>query len=419
MSFGILGIANTVELNLNANSVRLDSAVKQLSSGLRINSALDDPSGLALSEHSKSISLGLEEGQRQVQNANNALTVADGALATISEILQRMRTLVVQANSDIVSTEQKTNIQSELDQLTLEINRISQNTNFNGQHLLDGSLSGNLGIVAHPVYIQNPSTDAGPPLIDPTSVLVSPTAQQIQFSFTVNSFDAPSGQLTVTLDASSPDPSFGPEQVNSFQVAENTNFPTIIGFPTPITIQDQFGNPVLQFNFNNIDRNDVGESSVIATIPTQNDNKGHALEVNVGRAEGDVVTSSIDAATAVNLGVNQIQVGSLLANQAAEARVDNALSIINAQRGAVGSQEIALQAAGENAGTQDVAEVAAGSAIRDANIGQQTTELAKAQILTQLGTTLLSQVATDARLTAQLVTQTFAASSPASTSRAH
>ncbi|MEO6913139.1 MAG: flagellin [Candidatus Baltobacteraceae bacterium] len=414
----MLGIAGTVELNLNANSARLDNATKQLSSGLRITTAADDPSGLALSEHSKSVSLGLEEGQRQVQNANNALTVADGALASITSILQRMRTLVVEANSDIESDQQKANIQTELDQLTLEINRISQDTNFNGQHLLDGSLSSKLGVPSHALYTQNPATDQGPPLVDPASVSVSPTAQQIQFSFTVNSFDLPSDQLTVTIVASSPDASFGPEQTQSFQVTENTNYPTIIGFPTPLTINDQNANPVLQFSFNNIDRNDVGKTSVIATVPTQSDNTGHPLEVNVGRAEGDVVSSSIDATTSINLGVNQIQVGDTLTNQAAESRLDNALTLITAQRGDVGAQEVALQAAGSNAAIEDVAEIASGSAIRDANVGQEAAALTKAQILTQLGTSLLGQIETDARQVAQLVVQTFAATSSGSSAHA-
>lgn len=365
----MLGITGSVELNLNANAVRLDNAARQLSSGLRINSAADDPSGLAISEHIKSISLGLEEGQRQVQSANNALTVVDGALASITAILQRMRTLVVEANSDIESDQQKANIQTELDQLNLEINRISQNTTFNGQHLLDGSLSSKLGVPAHPIYTQNPATDQGPALVDPTSVSVGPTAQQIQFSFTVNSFDAPSDQLTVTIVAGSPDSSFGPEQTQSFQVTENTNYPTIIGFPTPLTINDQNANPVLVFSFNNIDRNDVGKSSIITTVPTQSDNTGHALEVNAGRAEGDVISASIDAATSINLGVNQIQVGDTLSNQAAESRLDNALTIITAQRADIGAQEVALQAASNDASIQDLSEIAAGNAIRDANIG--------------------------------------------------
>ncbi|HEV2644558.1 MAG TPA: flagellin, partial [Candidatus Elarobacter sp.] len=119
----------------------LQTLTKRLSSGLRVNSATDDPSGLAIAESLASKVSGLDEGSRQIQTANNALTVAEGAMTTIGDILQRMRSLVVQARSDLQSTADTGNIQAELSQLRLEIDRIAQNTSFNGRSLLDGSAS--------------------------------------------------------------------------------------------------------------------------------------------------------------------------------------------------------------------------------------------------------------------------------------
>jgi flagellin len=135
-------LANNVSLNLNKNQAALQTSVTRLSSGLRINSAADDPSGLAIAEKLQAQVNGFDQAVSNVQDANNAATVADGALQTTTDILQRIRSLAVEASSDITSPDDKTNLQAEVSQLLLEVNRISQNTNFNGSALLDGSHAG-------------------------------------------------------------------------------------------------------------------------------------------------------------------------------------------------------------------------------------------------------------------------------------
>src|SRR5476651_724310 len=135
-------LANNVSLNLNKNQEALRTSVTRLSSGLRINTAADDPSGLAIAEKLQAQVNGFDQGVKNVQDATNAATVADGALQTTTDILQRIRSLAVEASSDITSPDDKTNLQAEVSQLLLEVNRISQNTNFNGSSLLDGSHSG-------------------------------------------------------------------------------------------------------------------------------------------------------------------------------------------------------------------------------------------------------------------------------------
>ena len=135
-------LANSVSLNLNRNQNALQAAVTKLSSGLRINTAADDPSGLAIAESLQAQVNGFDQAVRNVQDATNAATVAEGALQTTTDILQRIRTLAVQGASDITSVSDKQNLQAEVQQLLLEVNRISQNTSFNGQQLLDGSHAG-------------------------------------------------------------------------------------------------------------------------------------------------------------------------------------------------------------------------------------------------------------------------------------
>ena len=135
-------LSNSVQLNLNLNQKALQTSVTRLSSGLRINTAADDPSGLAIAEKLQAQVNGFDQAVQNVQDANNAATVAEGALQTTTDILQRMRTLAVEAASDITSPSDKQNLQVEVGQLLLEVNRISQNTQFNGLSLLDGSHAG-------------------------------------------------------------------------------------------------------------------------------------------------------------------------------------------------------------------------------------------------------------------------------------
>src|SRR5450432_3026046 len=135
-------LANSVSLNLNKNQEALRTSVTRLSSGLRINTAADDPSGLAIAEKLQAQVNGFDQGVKNVQDATNAATVAEGALQTTTDILQRIRSLAVEASSDITSPTDKVNLQAEVSQLLLEVNRISQNTNFNGAALLDGSHAG-------------------------------------------------------------------------------------------------------------------------------------------------------------------------------------------------------------------------------------------------------------------------------------
>src|SRR5450755_938299 len=135
-------LANSVSLNLNKNQSALASSVSKLSSGLRINTAADDPSGLAIAEKLQSQVNGFDQAVSNVQDATNAATTAEGALQTTTDILQRIRSLAVEASSDTNTQSDKGNLQTEVKQLLQEVNSISQNTKFNGSSLLDGSHAG-------------------------------------------------------------------------------------------------------------------------------------------------------------------------------------------------------------------------------------------------------------------------------------
>ena len=126
---------------LKGNNSQLSNSLEKLSSGLRINKAADDAAGLAISEKMRSQIRGLDQAQRNAQDGISLIQTAEGALNETHSILQRMRELSVQAANDTYTSEDRSNIQAEIDQLTSEIDRISGTTQFNGKSLLDGSTS--------------------------------------------------------------------------------------------------------------------------------------------------------------------------------------------------------------------------------------------------------------------------------------
>ncbi|MGC8485447.1 MAG: hypothetical protein ACP5O6_07435, partial [Candidatus Baltobacteraceae bacterium] len=134
----VLGGVGQVLLNLSLTQKKEQTDIRALASGLRVNSAVDDPSGYGIAQRLQTQVNGFQQAVQNVQTANNALAVANGALTTITLILQRIRSLVVQSRSDLNSSTDLANIQAEISQLLLEVNRISSNTSFNGINLLNG-----------------------------------------------------------------------------------------------------------------------------------------------------------------------------------------------------------------------------------------------------------------------------------------
>ena len=137
---------NTNVMALNAsnmlagNQSGVQKSINKLSSGLRINSAADDAAGLAISEKMRSQIRGLDQAESNAQDGISLIQTAEGALQQTTDILQRMRELVIKSeNNGVLSEEDKTAIDTEMAELSTEIDRIAKSTTFNGKALLDGS----------------------------------------------------------------------------------------------------------------------------------------------------------------------------------------------------------------------------------------------------------------------------------------
>ncbi len=420
-------LANNVQLNLNRNQESLKNTVTQLSSGLRINTAADDPSGLAIATNLQTQVDGFNQAVQNVQNANNAAQVAEGALQTTTDILQRIRSLAVEAASDINSNSDRQNLQVEVTQLLLEVNRISQNTNFNGQALLDGSHSGfqaqqnaTLSITANSALATNGNFAAVSGInygfLIATAVGVTALGTNF-FNTTPNAVNSGvqgigSGQATV-------DGTIELQVVNTgVSIAVQETFVesatglvctsvTLFG-PTPAGPQIT-GNFIgsTAGGFNNVaitlgtfTSSDVGTTAYIKisqNVAALTNPNSPAFNFQSAADEGDVIQVGIEATNTSTLRISNINLALSASNapslgaEDAIGQIDNALDRLLSQRAQLGSVIVRLN---EDANNDNVAAVnlqASESSIRDLSVGSATTEFTKLQILVQVGTSVLAQ----------------------------
>jgi flagellin len=139
-----LRIQNNVEAfnahrNLSGTETKLAQSMERLSSGYRINRAADDAAGLAISERLRGQIGGLDQAQRNAQDAVSMVQTAEGSLTEVHSMLQRVRDLAVQYKNGSLSTADRTAIQSEVNQLASEIERIGVSAEFNGTKLLNAA----------------------------------------------------------------------------------------------------------------------------------------------------------------------------------------------------------------------------------------------------------------------------------------
>jgi len=442
-------LSNAVQLNLNNNQKALQQSVTRLSSGLRINTAADDPSGLAIAEKLQAQVNGFDQAVQNVQDANNAATVAEGALQTTTDILQRIRSLSVEAASDITSPSDKQNLQVEVGQLLLEVNRISQNTQFNGLSLLDGSHAGFVAEQSAFITVQS------------NSALASA---------------GPSGSITIKADAAglkiataSIPPVGGTNGVNTgllvaSAVAANANFNTTIatkangltsangiqgftkatrtaGYTVDGTIELQVINtgasiavqetffasdivqtaslsPVstsghllaanttsalfdnVQITLGNFSTSDVGVTSYIKIsqdISALSNPNNAAFNFQSGALEGATIQLGIQATNTQSLRVSNINVllsapsNPSIGAEDAIGQIDNALQNLLTERANLGAIIVRLNEDQNNDNIASVNLQASESTIRDLNVASETTNFNKLQILVQVGTSVLSQ----------------------------
>ncbi len=400
-------LSNAVQLNLDNNQKQLQNVVTQLSSGLRINSAADDPSGNAIATNLTSQYEAFNQASQNVQNANNAAQVALGALTQQTDILQRIRTLAVEAASDVNSTSDRTNLQAEVSQLLLEVNRIAQNTNFNGQALLDGSHQGNqAGAEAYFTISANAALEAQGS--QSTGFLIASVGVTANGFFT--STATADETIEVQVIANSVNPTSGTPELQITQFASSTSHASVsflalttvgaVGHNTFVASVAGLANNGITLHFSVPTLGDIGQTSYLKIsqyVAPTNFATAPAFNFQSGANEGDVIQLGIAATNTntlrisnINLAVSSISNPSLAAEDAI-GQSDLALQTLTTQQADLGAVVVRLGIDQQNDDTAAVNLQASASNIEDLNVGQATTEFTKLQLLVQVGTSVLAQ----------------------------
>src|SRR5919109_143455 len=133
--------ALTAQRNLTRAQSGLEKSIQRLSTGLRINGAVDDAAGLAISDRLSAQIRGLNQAVRNANDGVSALQTADGSLNEVSNLLQRARELAVQSANDSNSSSDRSSLNAEVSNILAELDRLATTVQFNNRKLLDGTFT--------------------------------------------------------------------------------------------------------------------------------------------------------------------------------------------------------------------------------------------------------------------------------------
>jgi len=368
--------------NLSLTGMKMGKVLEKLSSGYRINRAADDAAGLGISEKMRAQIRGNSQAIRNAQDGISMIQTAEGAMDEVHGILQRMRELGVQAANDTYDSAARTSIGTELVQLRSEIDRIANATQFNGQSLLTGALTGTIGGATGTDLVVNDAVGAA----IATAIEVS-SAKPATYTFS----SAGAGLITLTSSTGAA------QQISIGAIAAN-------------------GTQTLDFNQLGVKitlNSTAGESAanlVTALTAAVNDtivvagSGSAALQVGANTTAYDsmnVAFNDVRATQAGGLnllsggGVDWTSSGTIVqSNTAAQAfinQIDSAITTLNTRRSDLGAAQNRLEHTVNSLGVSVENLTASESRIRDADVAALSTQMVSNQILQQAGTAVLSQ----------------------------
>jgi flagellin len=343
----------------------MEISMERLATGKRINGAADDAAGVAIASRLSAEIKGTNQAIRNAMDGQALIDTAEGAHEEIETILQRMRELAVQSANDTNSTSDRTNIQTEMDQLTNEIDRIAATTTWAGVELLDDSAS------ALNFQIGSGTNAADFVTIDIDGV--SATNLGVKGAAASGDVSA-SGHVGLSVSGS------------VLTIADND-----IGATDTFTVAMGTGTIVLT-----ADKDIDGDTAGVTTNEIEM-NEAAAMVADLFNrstdtdAAGFTAVASTDGSGGITIQKGAISVSSTSNAQSAITKIDTALATLNTQRAELGAYSNRFDNTVSNL-TNISSNLTAGKGrIEDADFAAETTSLAKSQILQQASTAMLAQ----------------------------
>jgi len=366
--------------NLNTSGTSLATSIQRLSSGLRINSAKDDAAGLAISERFTTQIRGLDVATRNANDGISLAQTAEGAMVEISSNLQRIRELAVQSANATNSGNDREALNAEVQQLLGEIDRVANQTSFNGTKLLDGSFTGALfqvGADAGQTIGVNSIVDANIDMLGKAGFAATQTSTNAVASGTATAAGNLSG-LSINGKA-----------IAAVKVAVGD---------TGADVQKKLASAINE---------SMDQTGVFASI----DSTGKLQLESVKAGQDFSISGTLSAVAGITTDVSGIANATVAANvtatgsrflkdldisdftgaQRALEIVDKALTAVSGSRAEMGAIQNRFTSTIANLSTTSENLSASRSRIRDADYAKETAELTRTQILQQAGTAMLAQ----------------------------
>ena len=354
-------MAINAQNKLTVNQGKVEKSIQKLSSGLRINSAADDAAGLAISEKMRAQIRGLAQAESNAQDGISLIQTAEGALQQTTDILQRMRELVIKAqNTGVLTKDDESAIRAEMTTLRDEIDRIANSTSFNSKKLLDGTLASQLkGTTLSTASIN----------IDVSNAAAGTT-------FTITQTANANGKDTDLTIA------WGDNQSETL---------TVEGIDT-ITGNIKFARAGIELN---IKGTGVSAGGLVNTITTETDETRAAFKIGSNTYEQDTLFIGIGNMSSEGLSTTGEKLSIEISTQddadTTLDEIDYALNKVSSQRSVLGAMQNRMEYAINNLSATQENLSAAESRIRDVDMADEMVSYTKNNILNQSAMAMLAQ----------------------------
>lgn len=373
------------------NDSLLAKSLERLSSGLKINHAKDNPAGLAMGNRMNAQLEGLSKANRNASDGVSVIETADGAMTEISEMLQRLNELAIKSANGLESDSDRSVIQDEVVQLTQEITRVAESTEFNGQRLLNGEFSLKGYTNQTDIKVSSYSTSVTEKIYTISSLEIGFDSLTGEYTAKVDPKELEEGGFPVGTSVSVKDRLLTFQGPNGFdmkldlteweqlpKVDENTSC-TIKDLEVDATgigaMRLQIGaneGQVLAMDIPRISLRDMGLESAYSVFDEEAD-KWVLAESDNGEGAWTLDISTKDAATD------------------AIDRIDNAIQYVSSVRGRLGAYQNRLESTINSLDVTTESMTAAYSRIMDVDMAEEMTQYTSMQVMTQAGTSVLAQ----------------------------
>lgn len=379
-----------INTNLNAmtalnsatkNTALAGSSMEKLSSGLKINKAADNATGLAISEKMRSQIRGLDQASQNTQDGISVVQTAEGAIEEVGNIVQRMRELAVQGANETNTGSDRAKISEELTQLHEEIDRIAESTQFNGKDLLNGKNEVRTETVHKPKIEANNTTEV-----------------TVQDGF---DFDDLLGKdIKVKSEVSNGKGVIKLEGITGYGVSvDNISADGKIAQNAKVTLTDTNGKSLI-FTVKN-EQAGPGELKLGTVETTQESISGKEISLQVGAntADSQTLKVKIENVSTKSLGLDGDTItkmakegakGTTAANDMIKS-LDKALERVNTSRANLGAMQNRLETTASNLTTSNENLTAAESRIRDVDVAEEMMNLSKLNLINQAAQAMMSQ----------------------------